>query len=404
MASVSYRGDAKIVAQVNTITPANVNIGNTFTVTINGKAITFTATAATVANVTAGLVALLQARTEGEFTEITWADATTHITATAVTAGKPFTQTSSAAGGTATNVTATATASSGPNDVSLGANWSGGAVPSSTDDVTVDGDNDLLWNLDQNTIALASLTIPSTFTGKIGLPQESDAGYYEYRETYWKIGATTVTIGRGTATGSSRIKLNTGTGQTAVTIHNTANAEIVGLGAVIWKGTHASNVVDAIAGSLSVAPFGGEVATIATLRAEGANVECSAGVTLTTVTHAGSGSLLIASAATTVNQNVGAGPLTIVGSGAVATLHCLDSTTSYQGSGTITTLNVAPNATIKFEDKTIARTVTNTNLYADSNLYDRSNSVTFTNPIATPGCSIGDVNAQFGVGRTYAVA
>ena len=136
MATRRWRGDAKNVAQVNTITPANVGAGNTFTVTINGKDITFTATAATVANVTAGLVALLNASLTPEFAEITYTDSTTHVTGTADSPGKPFTQTSSAAGGTATNTTATPTANQSQNDVNNADNWDS-AVPTTGDDVFI---------------------------------------------------------------------------------------------------------------------------------------------------------------------------------------------------------------------------------------------------------------------------
>jgi L-cystine uptake protein TcyP (sodium:dicarboxylate symporter family) len=46
-------------AQVDDITPAVVEIGDTFTVTINGTSVSFVATVATVANVTAGLTAAI---------------------------------------------------------------------------------------------------------------------------------------------------------------------------------------------------------------------------------------------------------------------------------------------------------------------------------------------------------
>jgi len=51
MATANALFRAKARAEVKTITPANVNIGNTFSYTINGKTVTVTATAATVANV-----------------------------------------------------------------------------------------------------------------------------------------------------------------------------------------------------------------------------------------------------------------------------------------------------------------------------------------------------------------
>lgn len=408
MSSVSWRGDAPRVAQVNTITPANVASTNTFTVTIGGKAVTFTSSSNTAAHVTAGLYALINALDDDEypeFAEVTWLDNTGTLTATAATAGLAFTQTSSASGGTATLVTSTTTANSSPNDWSVAGNWSGGAVPVNSDDVTIDGDNDITDGLGQSAVTLTSLTIPSTFTGVIGRPVENETGYIEYRKTYLEISASTVTIGRGTGNGSSRIKLNVGSVQTAVTVHKTARSAETGLGAFIFKGTNASNVLTAISGSVWVAPFGGETAVIATLRADDATVFCGSGVTLTTVTHSGTGSLTICSAATTINQNVGAGLLYILGSGAYTTLNCYSSNqTSYQSSGTVTTLNLGADAKIEFETNASARTVTNTNLYSGSQILDRSKTVTFTNPIATPGCSIADIDAQFGVGRTYAVA
>ena len=49
------------IADLYTITPANVAASNTFTITINNKSVTFTATLTTVASVCTGLVALCKA-------------------------------------------------------------------------------------------------------------------------------------------------------------------------------------------------------------------------------------------------------------------------------------------------------------------------------------------------------
>jgi hypothetical protein len=59
MASRLYRGDSVPVAQVTKITPANVLVGDTFTITCNGKSVVYVALAATVADVVAGLIAAL---------------------------------------------------------------------------------------------------------------------------------------------------------------------------------------------------------------------------------------------------------------------------------------------------------------------------------------------------------
>src|SRR4051812_8792094 len=118
MATCIWAPKQKKQAQANTVTPANVAIGNVFTVTVNSKTYSFTATANTVANVVTGLYTLLSAATAGDVSETPGADNTPSLGATATTAGKPFTQTSSATGGTATLVTATATANLSPSDIS----------------------------------------------------------------------------------------------------------------------------------------------------------------------------------------------------------------------------------------------------------------------------------------------
>lgn len=93
MATQVWQGNALAVAQVVNLTPAAVQVGDVFTVTINGKAISYTAAAATVADVVSGLVALLAASTVPEFLEVTWTAGGTnaYVVGTAATAGVPFT-------------------------------------------------------------------------------------------------------------------------------------------------------------------------------------------------------------------------------------------------------------------------------------------------------------------------
>lgn len=95
-------------AQVNTVTIANtVEAGDIFTTTINGTEYSFTATAATTANVSAGLVAAINADTN---CLVTATDTTDEFTLTADTAGIPFTvsvATTEAGGGTSDSQTIT---------------------------------------------------------------------------------------------------------------------------------------------------------------------------------------------------------------------------------------------------------------------------------------------------------
>lgn len=87
------------VAQVWTATPANVDIGDTFTANINGTVISYVATAGTVANVTAGLTAAINASAQAPV--VTAVDGTTLITVTSDVPGTAFTLTTSATNGSA---------------------------------------------------------------------------------------------------------------------------------------------------------------------------------------------------------------------------------------------------------------------------------------------------------------
>src|ERR1700736_2287329 len=116
MATPRWRGDAPAVKQVNTATVGGTAAGGqVYTVTINGKTVSYTAAGGDTNNTIAGaLQALLAASTIPEFQEVAWTVATNVITGTSAVAGRPFTNTSSATG-TGTLVRATTTASSGPN-------------------------------------------------------------------------------------------------------------------------------------------------------------------------------------------------------------------------------------------------------------------------------------------------
>jgi len=398
MATRRWRGDAKDVAQVNTITPANVGIGNTFTVTINGKDITFTATAGTVANVTAGLVALLNASLTPEFAEITWVDSTTHVTGTADSPGKPFTQTSSAAGGTATNTTATPTANQSKNDVNDVDNWDS-TIPTTGDSVFIqDTDVSLIYNLQALAAeTLASLTIDRSFTGEIGLPRFTSTGYYEYRPTYWQMPSTLVTIGRGEGDGSPRIKLDGGSVQTAVTIYDTGAAAEDDDYAVRWKGTHASNVLNRLGGNVGVAVDAGETAVAATTRTGGGEADegrlhFGTGVTHGDIDMSG-GELLTQANITTLD--------TIAGThehlaGTIGTYNNDGAEFLNRSTGTITTYNGGNESTLDRRKQLQAGTITNTNLYRGASVLDPFKTLVFTNGIDLVRCAIADVTLDLG--------
>lgn len=385
MGIIVWAPKQKKTKQLNTITPANVGIGNTFSVVINSKTYTFTATAATVANVTAGLYALLSASTEPEFTEVTWADGTTAVTGTAVTGGKPFTQTSSATGGTATLVTVVTTANQSPEDVNDATNYSTAALPGAGDDMYVDDTDDFpgKWNLGSlSAVTLTSLNWLNSFEADWGLPAYDTDGtvYLDYRPVYFVIGAATVNVGDGLGNGSGRLKLNGGSVQSTINVFRTGSSSETDKEAFLWKGSHASNAMNVFSGSVGVAVFGGETATLLTLRVAGGSVRLGSGVTLTTVEQSG-GTLDTSSAITTKTHRGGTHVHRV---GAIGTLTITDGSVDVRANGTVTTLTIGP-GTVDFSNDPRAITITNCTIYPGGTLIDKKGRITFTNPISVPG-------------------
>jgi hypothetical protein len=112
-----WRGDAPAVAQQTRITPSGVEIGDVFTLTINGKSISVTATSATAASVCSLLAAAIAtaAGSIQEFGEFTVTNAGSSLLLTASTAGVPFVITGSTTNGSVLGVNvATTTAGAEP--------------------------------------------------------------------------------------------------------------------------------------------------------------------------------------------------------------------------------------------------------------------------------------------------
>lgn len=404
---------AATVAKVSTVTVGGTAAnGQVYTVTMglnSSKTVSYTATGAdTNTTIAAALYALLAASTYGEFTKVTWSypGSGAVITATAKTAGTPFTNTSSATG-TGTLVTATTTANSSPNSWATAANWDANAVPVTGDDVYIDLQNgtDILFDLDQHTVTLNSLNILASFSrgqggnGTIGLPEWNADGYPEYLDTYLKIGATAVNIGRGTGAGSPRLKLDFGTVATTVSVFATGQSQDLGVAAVCLKGTNAANVFNIFAGQVQLAGFSGESATAATLQvgptpagAVAPGVYVGPGATCTTINQE-SGVLVLSAGCTTLSVRGGACVVTDTPTAAanVTTANVAGGALDYQGRGTITNLNVFTGAggggTVTFDSVFQARTVTNLKCWTGYSVSDRYGSVTYTNAPQFVECS-----------------
>ena len=88
-----FIGNAPSIAQLDTFTPGGTIVEfNEFTITINGKAVTYIAgSTPTASTVSTGFQALLAANGFPEFKEITWTATGTTFTGTSKVAGRPFT-------------------------------------------------------------------------------------------------------------------------------------------------------------------------------------------------------------------------------------------------------------------------------------------------------------------------
>lgn len=173
MATRIWLGRALARSQVTTATPANVVIGDVFTLTVNGKSVSFTATAATVANVTAGLAAAWEAETDPAVAEITATDSTTHVTLTGA-AGVPFTV-SAGISGSANNEVQTVTITGSPTGGTFTLTYSGqttAGIAYNADAATVDAALEALSNIGAGDVTCTGGPLPGTaviveFTGAL---------------------------------------------------------------------------------------------------------------------------------------------------------------------------------------------------------------------------------------------
>lgn len=337
MTTARWLGRAKKRAQVNTYTIGGTwAAADTLTMTINGKAVTFTCTTTAAVDATAGLYAALAAATEAEFTAITWASPTTvTITATSTTAGTPFvavlTRTTAASGTVATAATTTAT---GPNHWEEAVNWDTGAIPSTEDIVIGNSASSILYGWPSSLVTLGTLVIADTFTGQIGLPEINAAGYREYLPTFMTNVKFTGSMDISASGAAGEIRLSEAAASTEINIYGgtvrvfkTPNtvAFAVQSGTLILGDSAATAANAPLAATLDVAGGGAcymeANASVATIRNAGVVVQAPGVVLATSVINRGG---------------------TIVLSKNPTTLQVYGGVAEARGDETITTLGVGP--------------------------------------------------------------
>ena len=409
MATRYYTGAAKRVAQVDTVTPGGtIAATDTFSVTINNKTLTFTATTTTVAHVVTGLYNLWVASEEPEFLEVEPTDSTTTLTLTARTPGKPFTVTASVSnvsGGAAPTLTqATGTAASGPEYWNVAANWSSATAPTTGDTAIIEGNYNILYGLDDNSTTLAKMVIRD-FSGVIGLPPTNpEGGYPEYRDQYLKVSSTIIDIMQNVT--SPRIRINVGTNQTTATVYSSGTSGDPTIKAVTLRGTHASNVVNNLGGEVGTATEAGETATVATFRqgssASNPVTEIGDGASLTTVV-VDSGTLI--NYADFTNGTANGGTIILVDDPDIGgTLHVREATVVVNGGPIIAKLVLAGGSVLDLSQDARALTITDCTMHAGATVRDPFGRATWTNAIVKSECDFDDLTLEMGHGKSVSFA
>lgn len=412
---------AQVETYTFTTTPA---AGNTYTATINGKTVTYTANTTDGLTTTAaatGLFNLLNASSSiaPELTEISFtnpSDGT--IVATARVPGVPFANVTvngvsnqglvlSTGNGLANGVTTThTTANKSPSDVNDSQNWlrvdlattppnKTRSLPANGDDVVVANTTiPMLWNLDRiNTTQFNTYKRWQSMEGDIGLPENNPNGYTEWRATYFKFsgpqgsvpaGGLVMELGynSGNGNGPSRERYDLGSQQ--VTLNILAAGSASDEYGVRFIGYHTNNTFNLNGGvSLGIGMIPGEKSTITSSVVQNGTLGIGPNVTWTaasTLTLNGGNAILNSAPATLLLNN---------GSQASITTDSLTwSTITAQGGsginviagGTITTLTLSTGSTLDKSQDGRSLTITNSTIDGDSCLInDPLNSITFTN-------------------------
>lgn len=358
-------------------------------VTINGKTVSTVTGSTAIATLLTTLATALEASNIPEFAEIAWTSDSTHLIATGNTPGLPFAVVVSTrdAGGAAdaqtidgatTSPGVDSTACTGPNDWANVNNWSGGAVPVSTDTVNVDlALGSVLYGLNQSAVTLTALNFFATRQTQngVGLSATNAAGYTEYRDQSLAISATN---SFADIPNIGRFKVNFGSVATTFEGRNIGQSTDTGIPAGCIKGTSTSNSFEFKNGSWGLAFFEGEAAAYASLIVgPTASVICGPGVSTQTM-FSTLGSLLLQSAFTTGKQF--GGQLKFVGTGTAGSLTATGGTLLYESSGTATAVTIG-NAICDLSGDGTGKTFTDLTLNAGGRINDPRKVLTVTNKV-----------------------
>lgn len=406
MATVYFYGDAVAIEDEWSVTPANVGVGDTFWVEINGKRITVTATATTVANVTALLAAAINTNADliQEFTEVIAVDNSTYVAITGREPGVPIGLTSGAAGGTATNIAANTTAATGPEFYDNVDNYSGDALPNNGDTfVHVRGN--IRYALNQSSANLAAF-IKEPGSGEIGLPEQNRLGYDEYRSTYLTFSYVTSLELNDSA---NMVKIDPGSGGACTAlIRQTGRREDPAVPAVLLLGSHASNALHLRQGDVGVAFHQGETAnwpivTVGYLENQQSDVTAYLGAGISTITSFQMQGGIVSSYAPMTLLQMFEGEFTRF-AGAIGTVNLNGGNYIDRSAAAISTLlRVSTGGSADFGRDLRSLTVEDCHLFAGAELLDPNSRIIWTNGIDFQQCKLSDVTLDIGDSRNLAI-
>jgi len=413
MADKYWQGGAAAVANEWRATPANVEVGDVFTLTCAGVSVSFTATAATVANVTAGLTAAWNASTHPAHEEVTAVDDTTWVTLTADDAGNPVVIAGSATNGGATDdqtlTVAEQTAATGPNHIDEPENWSGGSLPVDDDVIYIQTGTPEIYYGSLSTVDPSALYIEEGVT--IGLPDwhvdpdDVTSGYVEYRDTHIPIGSASP--GAYYIDQPAMCFLDVGTTQPVVYCKS-ISSEVTDGAAVQITGSGSGIEIHLESGrfwtdkATTVANIGRQnntvgTTTVAELEGSNATVTCYQG---DAYTASPSTKLVVSGEDARVHFTGGAAcPLGVAANGGeivmenAAPIHVLVSD--------FTALHILPGSTLTCAEPNLSCAVDTLHLYKTCEVYDPHGVLDCTNDIELEQCTLADITFRSAADQNF---
>jgi len=403
MPTAIFVGGAPAVAQVNTETPATVEIGDEFYIRLENHAgenheIGFTATATTVANVVTGLqaaAAAAKAAGTAPWDEVTCTDDTTVMTITAVTAGVPFYITTRVVNGgandTQTLTDANTVACAGPSIFNTPENWDSGSFFADADDIVIRADvAALIYGGDYTSGKANKITAEEGFSQNVGSqahPLQLACTGKTDKKVYWW-----------------------GTGICYLDIDAAVDIYIFDCGSSADTGLYDLNLVGLDNDSVHFQPSNssarcglasgaGEVFEVAHIYQSDGVLKIGYGAVftdgaavITDCTITGGEAVSYSTVGIGVIYNQGNGGTLDYMIGPCATLYAWAGTTRFSSPGNITTkLHVGSGASFDLSGTKEASTITACDAYANSTIEDPGGRASWSAGIVTVGCNAQNI-------------